>query len=91
LAQFQSNPRHPLRLALEDNDVFRWRPIAPLRFYHCSGDQDDVLTNTETAVAYLHSVGRADVTWENTVPGAGHGDCSYPSMLRAKLWFDSLR
>jgi len=91
LAEFQSNPRHPLRLALENNDVYRWRPAAPLRFYHCDGDQDVVVTNTQTAVAYLHSIGRSDVTWENPVPGGGHGDCSQPSMLRAKLWFDSLK
>lgn len=91
LAEFQANPRHPLRLALEHNDVYRWHPRAPLRFYHCDGDQDVVVTNTQTAVAYLHSIGRTDVTWENTIPAASHGDCSQPSMLRAKLWFDTLK
>ncbi len=55
LAEFQANSRHPLRLALEHNDVYRWHPRAPLRFYHCDGDQDVVVTNTQTAVAYLHS------------------------------------
>lgn len=91
LAEFRENPRHPLRLALTDNDVYRWRPKAALKFFHCDGDQDVVVANTQVAVAYLQAQGRTDVTWENPVPGAGHSACSQPSMLAAKLWFDSLR
>jgi pimeloyl-ACP methyl ester carboxylesterase len=91
LAEFNSNPRHPLRLALQDNDVYRWTPKSPLRFYHCGGDQDVTKANSEVAVAYLHSVGREDVLLVDPVPTGSHTDCVQPSLLGAKAWFDSLR
>ncbi len=91
LAEFRSNPRQPLRLALQDNDVYRWSPKAPLIFYHCDGDTDVVVANTQVAVAYLNSIGRTDVTWDNPSPGADHGGCVQPSLLAAKQWFDLLR
>jgi hypothetical protein len=91
LAEFQSNARHPLRLALEDNDVYRWKPSAPLRFFHCGGDQDVPVANTQTALSYLHSLGCTAVTWENLLPNGNHSDCAVPSMLEAKNWFDSFQ
>lgn len=91
LQAFRSNPRHPLRLALEDNDVFRWQPAAPLRFYHCAGDRDVLQANSIVAVDYLKANGRPDVTLIDPLPTGDHGDCATPSMLGALQWFDQLR
>jgi dienelactone hydrolase len=91
LAAVQANANHPLRQALRDNDVFDWRPRSPLRLYHCSGDQDVVYTNSQVALARFHALGATQVELVNTVPGADHGDCAFPSLLAAKTWFDTLR
>jgi hypothetical protein len=91
LAAFRSNPRHPLRLALAENDVYRWRPRAPLRLYHCAADQDVIIANSDVALASFHALGASQVVLIDPVPTADHSGCSEPSLALAKSWFDSLR
>ena len=38
LERFASDSSHPLRRALAENDLDRWKPRAPMRLYHCIGD-----------------------------------------------------
>jgi len=91
LAAFRANPRHPLWLALADNDVYRWRPRSPLHMYHCAGDQDVIIANSEVAYATFQALGATQVELVDPDPSADHGGCAEPSMLSAKEWFDSLR
>lgn len=91
LEAFRTDPEHPLRLALRDNDVFRWTPRSPLRLYHCSGDQDVVPANSQVAYAAFRAAGATQVELVDPVPGGTHGACAEPSLLAAKDWFDSLR
>jgi pimeloyl-ACP methyl ester carboxylesterase len=39
-AAFFSDPQHPALLALKDNDVYDWVPIAPVRMGYCDLDED---------------------------------------------------
>jgi hypothetical protein len=91
LAAFQASTNHPFRLALRDNDLYRWKPRAPLRMYHCMADQDVLYTNSVVALDSFQSLGATQTQLIDPVPTAGHGDCAMPSLLDAKAWFDSLR
>ena len=91
LAAFRNNPRHPLRLALQDNDLYRWLPQTPMRLYHCQADQDVIIANSQVALASFQALGDTQVQLIDPVPTANHTGCSQPSLLRAKAWFDSLR
>ena len=91
LAQFRANPRHPLRLALADNDLYRWRPRAPLRLYHCAADQDVIFANSQVAFNSFQALGATQVELIDPIPTADHAGCSEPSLALAKAWFDSLR
>lgn len=91
LAEFRSNPRHPLRLALADNDLYRWHPLAPLRMYHCQADQDVIYANSQVALASFQAQGATNVQLIDPIPTADHSGCSEPSLALAKVWFDSLR
>jgi hypothetical protein len=91
LAAFRANPNHPLRQALRDNDLIHWRPQSPLRLYQCDKDADVVPANAEVALASFHAAGAVHVQLINPALGADHGDCSEPSLVAAKTWFDSLR
>ncbi len=91
LAAFRTDPEHPLRLALRDNDVFRWTPRTPLRLYHCSGDQDVIPANSQVAYAAFQTAGATQVELLDPRPGGTHGECAEPSLLAARAWFDSLR
>lgn len=91
LAAFRTNPDHPLRLALRDNDLFRWSPRTPLRLYHCSADQDVVPANSHVAYAAFQAAGATHVELLDPAPGADHSGCAAPSLLAVKAWFDRLR
>ncbi len=91
LAAIKSNPRHPLRLALQDNDVYYWIPRAPLHLYHCAADQDVIIANSQVALATFQSLGATQVQLIDPVPSADHSGCTIPSLAGAKAWFDSLR
>jgi pimeloyl-ACP methyl ester carboxylesterase len=91
LADFLNNPRHPLRLALQENDLYRWQPRSPLRLYHCQADQDVIFANSQVALASFQALGATQVELIDPVPTADHAGCSEPSLLLAKQWFDSLR
>lgn len=90
LAAFRADPAHPLRRALQDNDLIAWTPRAPTRLFHCSGDRDVPPQNSVVARDEFVSRG-ANVTLLDPQPGADHGDCVLPATLAAKQWFDSLK
>lgn len=90
-AAFRSQPNHPLRQALHDNDLYRWAPKAPTRLYHCHNDGDVIFANSEVALASFHARGATQVVLFDLDPSADHGGCVMPSLLHAKAWFDSLR
>jgi hypothetical protein len=91
LAAFLGNTGHPLRLALRDNDLYRWKPRAPLRMYHCRGDHDVLFANSQVALDSFQSLGATQTQLIDPLPTADHADCAMPSLLDAKAWFDSLR
>lgn len=90
LGAIRSNPGHPVRIALRDNDLASWAPRTPVRLYHCDGDQDVLPANSSVARDRMTALG-ANISLLNPKPGANHGDCAQPALLLAKAWFDSLR
>lgn len=90
-AAFQANTNHPFRLALRDNDLYRWKPRAPLQMYHCHGDQDVIFANSQVALNSFQALGASQAQLIDPFPAGDHGDCVLPSLLYAKDWFDSLR
>jgi len=90
LEAFRNQPNHPLRAALRDNDLYSWTPRAPVRLYHCRGDQDVPFANSQVAQAGFAARG-VTVPLLDLDPTADHGACFLPSILDARAWFDSMR
>jgi hypothetical protein len=81
----------PLYQALRDNDLYRWKPVAPTRLYHCSGDLDVLPANSQVAYSSFHAQGASQVLLIDPQPGANHSGCAIPSLEAAKAWFDTLK
>jgi pimeloyl-ACP methyl ester carboxylesterase len=90
LSSLTNDPGCPLFQALRDNDLYRWKPVAPMQMYHCSGDQDVLPANSQVASNSFKAQG-VQVQLIDPSPGAGHGDCVIPALTYAKAWFDSLK
>lgn len=91
LDAFKDNPNHPLRIALRENDLIDWTPVAPMQLYHCGADQDVLYANSQSAYDSFIRRGATQVKLLNPLPMADHGACAPFALLAAKLvWFDSL-
>ncbi len=90
LDELKTNPSHPVRLALQDNNVYDWLPEAPMRLYHCDGDDNIPYVNTIFTAEHMLALGAYDLEAIN-VGDLNHVECSSPSVILAKLWFDDMR
>ena len=91
VASLTTDPGCPLFQALRDNDLYRWKPVAPMHLYHCSGDQDVLPANSQVAYSNFLAQGASQVQLIDPSPGASHGGCIVPALTYAKFWFDSLK
>ncbi len=92
LADFTNLPDDPLRVGLRDNDLHTgWVPQAPLRLYHCAGDQDVLAANSDIAFQTFKAAGAPSVERIDPLPFADHSTCAAFVLIQAKGWFDGLK
>jgi dienelactone hydrolase len=93
LAAFRDNPKHPLRLALRESDVIGWKPLAPVRLYHCHADEVVLYANSTSARESFQRQGATQVQVVDPAPSIdySHGSGFLPCMELTKAWFDSLK
>lgn len=89
-AAFFSDPQHPALLALKDNDVYDWVPIAPVRMGYCDSDEEVSFLNAFVARDTMQARGATSVEAISRSTTLGHFECAQPSILLSKFWFDSL-
>ena len=72
---FESNQNHPLRLALKENDLWNWMPIAPIHIFHGIGDELVPVENSEMAYEQFINNGSQNIQLE-LIPESfgGHQD-----------------
>jgi len=90
IAEYQTDPTHPLKVALQDNDLYDWTPQAPVLLLGCGGDEQVKFENA--TVCY-------DKFVENGVENVGivnfgnfsHNDCVPFCLIAGKQHFDEFR
>ena len=87
---FRHNADHPLRQALAENDVHNWAPEAPMRLYHCVGDDQVSFRNAEKALEAFRAHGADHVELAELHFG-DHQQCAPPALFLGKLWFDEFK
>jgi pimeloyl-ACP methyl ester carboxylesterase len=91
VADFSGNPNHPVRLLLEQNDVYQWAPQAPVRLVHCAGDLTVPFENSQLAFEHFQSLGIESVELINPFAAGDHSQCILPALTNAKTWFDGIK
>lgn len=87
---YLSDPQHPFRRLLRQNDVLDWTPRAPITFFHGRADVDVAYANAERALSVMQTRG-ANVSLVNVGDTLDHATASMPSYFGAAAWFASLR
>lgn len=90
LENFENNPNHPLRQALEDNNNYDWTPQVPLRMFYCNDDEQVNFQNSITAETAMNANGAEDVEAVLSLEGGNHGTCVIPALSDAYEFFTSL-
>ena len=90
IQDFRTNPSNELRLALRDNDLYRWTPRARMHLYHCRGDTIVPYANSLVAYQSFTNGGASGVALIDVGP-LDHEAGYIPSVLTAKQWFDTLK
>ncbi len=85
----KNNPNHPIRIALKGYDlVDDWTPKAPMKLYHCNGDDNVFFENAVYADSAFRSRG-ADVELID-LGSANHDDCAPTAFLVGINWLSGL-
>ncbi len=88
--QTLSDPHSAMPRALRENDVYDWRPIAPVTFYYIGNDAVISPDNTHVAFKHMRKLG-AKVKKSNLGGGYTHLSAFYPAQRETKEWFDKMR
>lgn len=91
LDSFRNEPSHYFRAGLEQNDVYDWLPISPVRMFYCEADEQVAYQNTFVAYNKFIQNGATNVYKESAGPLLDHGGCARIALILGKVWFDSLR
>lgn len=87
---FQNDPEHPIRVALEDNDVYDWAPQAPTRLYYCNQDDQVGFMNSVVAEEAMIANGAPDLEAIDGGP-FDHGGCAPLALISGYLFFENYR
>lgn len=91
LEAFINDINHPFRKALRDNDVYDWKPEAPMVLCYCKGDDQVSYQNTIVAYDKMIANGSTNVVKMSLGDNLDHGGCVMPSLFTGKDLFDGLR
>jgi hypothetical protein len=91
LDSFRNDPNHYLRKALAANNVYDWKPDAPMRLYFCLADEAVNYLNAVVAIDTMRANGTADIDTLNISSTLNHPSCAQPAIANAKFFFDEAR
>lgn len=83
-----NNTQHPLIAALKKNDVYDWKPVAPIHFYYGKADRDVPPKNAIKAYTRMKELG-ADVQLINVGDELDHQSAVGPSFFETHQWFET--
>ena len=87
LQAVETNENHPVNVALRDNDVYDWTPVAPTRFYYCEADEQVAYRNSILADSVMNANGAEDVQALSMGAELDHGGCVEPAITASLLFF----
>ena len=75
IQNFEENENHPLRIALQENNLWDWLPQAPMHIFHGEGDELVPYENSQMAYDRFVENGAEDISLE-AIPESygGHAD-----------------
>lgn len=86
-----TNDSHPLRIALQKNDLYNWKPESPVNFFYCGGDETVPPENSTMAANNFQSLGATSIFTTEVSSTLDHSGCVSQAIIFAKFWFDDMK
>lgn len=90
IAAYEADPNHPMRLALQDNDLLDWAPQVPTQLLYCIGDDQVNYQNSLVAEQAYADLGSESVVAID-LGNYNHSGCAPFAMLLGFNLFESLQ
>ena len=91
IAEWKSNPNFAFTVALRDNDVYDWKPEAPMMLCFCKNDEQVTYKNAYVARDAMKENGASRIIMRSGGKKYGHNKCALFSLMNTKFFFDSFR
>ena len=85
---FIADPNFFFRVALRENDSYRFTPTSPTKMLYCKGDKSVPYQNALTALAYFDSVGCQNCEALDVDSTLDHQPCAQLAVIYAKGFFE---
>lgn len=87
---FLSDPDFPFMVAIKENEVFNWKPEAPVQICYCSSDEEVYYQNAIVAYNRMKELGAKNFKLKLVGKNQYHGQCALFATMYTKLYFDSI-
>lgn len=87
---FLSDPDFPFMVAIKENEVFNWKPEAPVQICYCSSDEEVYYQNAIVAYNRMKELGAKNLKLKLVGKNQYHGQCALFATMYTKLYFDSI-
>ncbi|MDX2001561.1 MAG: lipase family protein [Chitinophagales bacterium] len=77
--------------AMRDNNLYDWKPKAPVKMCYCEADEQVSYKNAFVAYEAFRKQGAKQVKKAGMGKKFNHRKCAYYSLVYSKMWFDSFR
>lgn len=86
---FLNDPDFPFMLAIQQNEVFRWKPDSPVQICYCTSDEEVYYQNAIVAHKTMKELGAEHVTLKLSGRNQTHAQCAIFTSIYTKFYFDS--
>jgi hypothetical protein len=87
----KKDKKHPILQALTKNNLYNWKPVAPLKMFHSKADKMIPFQNSTFTLNEMRKLGAKNVSVEEVSETLGHNEAMPITMKKVLEWFNSLK
>ncbi len=89
--EYKNNPDYFFTKLLEQNNMYDWKPEAPVQLCYCEGDEEVLYQNSIKAYEHFKENGVERVLLRHVGKKFNHRQCADYAVVYTKFFFDSFR
>lgn len=88
ISEYTNNPDFTFTKRLKENNLFDWKPKAPVQLCYCQGDREVSYLNSVKTYEEMTKNGKTDIKLNNLSPRLDHNTCALFAVMATVNFFD---